>query len=282
MIIRDAVETDLPTVVEIYNTAVRSRISTAQLEPVSVADRKPWFEQHSSSHPLWVAEEVDRIAGWLSFHPFLPRGAYRGTAEISVYISETFQRQGIGRAMVEKAIAYSPTLHLHTLIAGIFGHNEPSLHFFEQLGFVRWGHLPHIARVDGIARDLVIVGRHIDLRLKRSTLQRAQALTPRRRQPDESPQPDLKSKTHQNLPGVVPLHRGAAPRSPSNKTRLLPCRSFPAQAKYPDDSGLGPDQSKAGSDQIEKYIHLLLLRSKAARVYLDKTSRFDRKYDSDT
>jgi L-amino acid N-acyltransferase YncA len=162
MIIRDAVEPDLPAIVEIYNSAIRTRVSTAQLELVSVADRRQWFEQHSFSHPLWVAEEVHGIAGWLSFHPFLPRGAYRGTAEISLYIGETFQRQGIGRAMVEKAITYSPTLHLHTLIAGIFGHNEPSLRFFEQLGFVRWGHLPHIARVDGVARDLVIVGRHIE------------------------------------------------------------------------------------------------------------------------
>lgn len=163
MIIRDAVEADLSAIVEIYNVAIQSRISTAQLDPVSVADRQSWFKRHSPSHPLWVAEEDDRIAGWLSFHPFLPRSAYRGTAEISVYIGEQFQRKGIGRVMVQKAIAHSSTLNLHTLVGGIFGHNEPSLRLFEQLGFVRWGLLPHIARVDGIERDLVIVGRHIDV-----------------------------------------------------------------------------------------------------------------------
>ena len=161
MIIRDAAETDLPAIVEIFNAAVRSRRATAQLEPVLVAEKRSWFHQHSSSHPLWVAEEGGRIAGWLSFHPFLPRAAYRGTAEISVYIDEQFWRKGIGRAMVEKAIAHSSSINLHTLVAGAFGHNEPSLCLFKKLGFERWGLLPHIARVDGIPRDLVIMGRQV-------------------------------------------------------------------------------------------------------------------------
>ena len=43
MIIRDALEADLPAIVEIYNEAIRGRISTAQLEPVSVEQRQPWF-----------------------------------------------------------------------------------------------------------------------------------------------------------------------------------------------------------------------------------------------
>src|SRR4051812_3909550 len=107
MTIRDAVEPDLPAIVEIYNSAIRSRISTAQLEPVSMAERQSWFDQHSRTHPLWVAEHRDQIAGWLSFHPFLPRDAYRGTAEISVYIHDLFRRQGIGRTLIEKAFAHS-------------------------------------------------------------------------------------------------------------------------------------------------------------------------------
>lgn len=162
MIIRDAVEADLPTVVEIYNAAIRSRISTAQLDPVSVEERLPWFREHSpESHPLWVAEIDGTIAAWLSFHPFITRCAYRGTAEISVYVGEKFRRRGLGRGLVEKAIAHSPHLEISALVGCIFGHNEPSLRLFERLGFERWGFLPRIAQVDGVERDLVIVGRHV-------------------------------------------------------------------------------------------------------------------------
>jgi len=162
MIIRDAAESDLPAIVEIYNTAIRSRISTAQLEPVSVEEKVAWFRGHSpQSRPLWVAEHDAQIAGWLSFHVFLPRSAYRDTVEISVYVSEQFQRVGLGRALLEKAITDSSRLGIHALVGCIFGHNEPSLRLFEKLGFERWGFLPRIARVDEIERDLMIVGRHI-------------------------------------------------------------------------------------------------------------------------
>jgi L-amino acid N-acyltransferase YncA len=164
MIIRDAVEADLPAIVDIYNAAIRGRISTAQLEPVSVEERLPWFRKHSAeSHPLWVVKIDGEVAGWLSFHPFMTRCAYRGTAEISVYVSDTFRRLGMGRVLLEQAIAHSPHLKINVLVGCIFGHNEPSLRLFERLGFERWGSLPRIARVDEVARDLVIVGRHISV-----------------------------------------------------------------------------------------------------------------------
>ena len=164
MIIRDALEADLPAIVEIYNAAIRGRITTAQLEPVSVEERLPWFREHApESYPLWVAVIEGQIAGWLSFQSFITRAAYRGTAEISVYVNAKFRGAGVGRVLVEKAIAQAPRLELSALVGCIFGHNEPSLRLFEQLGFERWGFLPRIARVDGIERDLVIVGRHMPL-----------------------------------------------------------------------------------------------------------------------
>lgn len=162
MIIRDAVEADLPAIVEIFNEAIRGRISTAQLDQVSIEDRVPWFHEHSAeSHPLWVAEDEGQIAGWLSFHSFMTRCAYRGTAEISVYVSGQYRRAGVGRALLEKAIAHSPSLKINALVGCIFGHNAPSLGLFERLGFERWGVLPRIARVDEVERDLVMVGLHV-------------------------------------------------------------------------------------------------------------------------
>ena len=162
MIVRDALEADLPAIVEIYNAAIQGRISTAQLDAVSVEERWPWFRDHSpESHPLWVAEIDGQLAGWLSFHPFITRCAYRATAEISVYVSEKLRRRGIGQALLKKAIAHGSRLKLTALVGCIFGHNEPSLRLFERMEFERWGFLPRIARVDGVERDLVIVGRHI-------------------------------------------------------------------------------------------------------------------------
>ena len=48
MIIRDAAGADLPAIVEIYNEGIRGRVSTAQLEEVSVEQRRLWFHEHSA------------------------------------------------------------------------------------------------------------------------------------------------------------------------------------------------------------------------------------------
>jgi phosphinothricin acetyltransferase len=160
--IRDATEADLPAIVEIHNAAIASRISTAQLEPVTIESQREWFRAHSpAQYPICLAELGGGIAGWLSFREFLPRCAYRGTIELSVYISEQFRRRGLARKLLQEAVARAPQLEIHSLVGLIFGHNEPSIALFRGAGFERWGVLPGIARVDQIPRDLTIFGRHV-------------------------------------------------------------------------------------------------------------------------
>ena len=160
--IRDAAQADLPAIVEIYNAAIRGRISTAQLEEVSVEQHLQWFREHSTgAHPLWIAEREGCVAGWLSFQPFKKRSAYRGTAEIGVYVHEQLRRAGVGRTLLEKAIAQAPSLRLSALVGSIFAHNEASLRLFEQAGFERWGVLRRVAKVDGLEHDVVIMGRQV-------------------------------------------------------------------------------------------------------------------------
>jgi L-amino acid N-acyltransferase YncA len=161
MIIRDAVEADLPAIVQIYNATVPTRMVTAELEPTTVEARLPWFREHSSEqYPFWVAESEGRVIGWLDFKKFLSRAAYRGTVEISVYVDEKFRRRGIGQRLLEQAIARAPSLGITALVGLIFGHNEPSLKLFQRLGFERWGFFPGVAQLDGVQRDLVVMGQY--------------------------------------------------------------------------------------------------------------------------
>lgn len=160
--VRDAEERDLPKIVAIYNEAIPGGRATADTEAVSVESRREWFVAHAPERrPLWVAEADDAIVGWLSFQSFYGRPAYAATAEISVYVSSQFQRRGVGRVLLGRAIDTAPGLDLQTLLGFIFSHNEPSLRLFETFGFVRWGHLPRVAVLDGVERDLLIVGRRV-------------------------------------------------------------------------------------------------------------------------
>jgi L-amino acid N-acyltransferase YncA/predicted O-methyltransferase YrrM len=161
VIIRDAVEADLPAITEIYNTAIATRMATAQVEPVTLEQQRYSLGEHSPErYPFWVADLDGRVIGWLSFKAFLPRCAYRGTAEISVYIDEEFRRRGVAQQLLQEAIVRAPSLGISALVGLIFGHNEPSLTLFERLGFQRWGLLPGIARIADAEGDLIVMGRH--------------------------------------------------------------------------------------------------------------------------
>ncbi|SMC29972.1 phosphinothricin acetyltransferase [Andreprevotia lacus DSM 23236] len=164
---RPALPADLPAIVDIYNASIPGRLATADTEPVSVASREAWFAAHQPQRrPVWLCEETDgagriSVAGWLSFSDFYGRPAYGRTAELSIYVAAAAQRQGVGRFLLEAAIVAAPGLQIDTLLGFIFGHNQPSLNLFAQYGFVRWGELPRVAVLDGIERDLVIVGRRL-------------------------------------------------------------------------------------------------------------------------
>jgi L-amino acid N-acyltransferase YncA len=159
---RPATTDDLPAIVDIYNSTVASRQVTADTEPVSVESRRMWFSEHTpDKRPLWVAEQDGQIIGWLSYSNFYGRPAYLGTAELSVYVHEHMRGKGLGRYFLQQAIEFAPQVGVHTLLGFIFGHNLPSLKLFEGFGFERWAHMPRVATLDGVERDLIIVGKRV-------------------------------------------------------------------------------------------------------------------------
>ena len=165
MNLRDADEADLPVIVEIYNSTVPSRMVTADTEPVSVESRRAWFREHDpENHPIWIAEVDGEIAGWFSCEPFRKRPAYHTTAEVSVYVAAEHRRKGIGQHLLAEAIRCAPALGLKTLSAGAFAHNEPSLELFRIFGFEPWARFPRVAELDGVERDLVVLGLRLDER----------------------------------------------------------------------------------------------------------------------
>lgn len=163
MQIRDALADDLPRIVAIYNAAIPGRMATADTAPIVVADRKQWFAEHNrESRPLWVAERSGSIVGWLSYSSFYGRPAYHATAELSIYVAPESRREGVAQTLLARALGEAPRYGVRTLLGFIFAHNLPSVTLFENAGFARWAHLPRVAELDGVERDLLILG----LRLK--------------------------------------------------------------------------------------------------------------------
>ena len=160
--IRHATEADLPAVVAIYNASIPGRLATADTVPVTVDDRREWFAAFDpASRPLWVAQAGGEITGWLGLRSFYGRPAYHRTVEAAVYVAPDMQRRGIAGALLAHALAAAPPLGIATLLAFVFGHNGPSLALFRRAGFADWGTLPRVAELDGVERDLVILGKRL-------------------------------------------------------------------------------------------------------------------------
>lgn len=160
---RDALISDLPRIVEIYNSIISSRMVTADIEDVSVESKLKWFNEHTpSKRPLWVIEErSNQIIGWVSFQSFYGRPAYDTTAEISIYLDAQQRGKGLGKQVLQYCIDNAPKYGIKTLLGYIFAHNSPSLKLFRYLGFEDWGTLPNIALLDGQERSLKILGKRI-------------------------------------------------------------------------------------------------------------------------
>jgi len=160
---RKATASDLPVIVEIYNSTIPTRMATADTEEVSVGSRMSWFQDHQAAErPLLVITNREGIiTAWISFQSFYGRPAYRATAELSIYVHEDFRGKGIGKQALHYSLELCPSLCIRTLIGFIFAHNDPSLRLFRKAGFDDWGLLPNVANLDGVERSLIIVGKRV-------------------------------------------------------------------------------------------------------------------------
>lgn len=169
--IRLAAIDDLPRIVEIYNQSIAGKQATADLQPVSVADRQAWFDAHTGNRPLVVAQtrsetssetSLGEIIGWGSLSDLYARPAYHISTEISIYVAEEAKGQGVGKALVNYLIEVAPSCGVQQVVALIFAHNTPSLAMFDRLGFEPWGEFKQVCDMKGFIADVVILGKSVD------------------------------------------------------------------------------------------------------------------------
>ena len=169
--IRLAVIDDLPRIVEIYNQSIAGKQATADLQPVSVADRQAWFDAHTGNRPLVIAQtscetssqtSLGEIIGWGSLSDLYARPAYHISTEISIYVAEEAKGQGVGKALVNYLIQVAPSCGVQQVVALIFAHNTPSLAMFDRLGFEPWGKFKQVCDMQGFIADVVILGKSVD------------------------------------------------------------------------------------------------------------------------
>jgi L-amino acid N-acyltransferase YncA len=146
---------DWPAVRAIYLEGIMTGNATFEVD----APRwEVWDREHISSC-RFVARGQDDIKGWAALRPVSSRSAYRGVAEVSVYVTESARGLGCGRALLEALIMSSEQNEIWMLQAGILAENEASLELHLACGFREVGRRERIGKLSNIWRDVVLMER---------------------------------------------------------------------------------------------------------------------------
>lgn len=164
MPVRPALAADLPGILAIYNDVVRTSTAIYALDPVTLDERRAWFEARQAlSYPVLVAVEDDDVLGFASFGDWRGAwGGYRYTVEHSVHVRAGARGRGTGRGLVEALVPLALGLGKHAMIGSVDASNEASLRFHERLGFQPVAHFREVGHKFGRWLDLVFVQRILD------------------------------------------------------------------------------------------------------------------------
>jgi phosphinothricin acetyltransferase len=135
IVVRDATESDLSHINDIYNHYVVESTCTYQYEPSTLEERRAWFAEHDAAHPVTVATRSGEIVGFGSLGWFRTRIGYRHTVENTVYVRHDAHRHGVGRALLDDLIERARRIGHRTIVAGISAEQTASVALHRAVGF---------------------------------------------------------------------------------------------------------------------------------------------------
>jgi phosphinothricin acetyltransferase len=165
MIVRDALEQDVPAILAIFNEVIATSTAVYMDQPTTLEERLGWWRGRvDAGYPVLVSEDGSGIAGFASFGDFRPRPGYRFTVEHSVYVRADRRGRGVGVALMLPLLERAVSLQKHVMVGAVDAENEGSLRFHERLGFERVAHFRQVGFKFGRWLDLVFLQRTLDPR----------------------------------------------------------------------------------------------------------------------
>ncbi|MCP4077243.1 MAG: N-acetyltransferase [Gammaproteobacteria bacterium] len=118
-----------------------------------------WNKSKLEACRLVAVEDTD-VIGWAALSTVSGLCVFKGIAEVSLYISDKTQGQGVGHTLLSALICCSEKQGLWTLQSGIFPENKASLALHKKNGFREVGIREKMgAMQDGTWRDVVFMER---------------------------------------------------------------------------------------------------------------------------
>ena len=159
MLIRDALDADLPALRDIFNDAVLNTTAIWMDNVVDLANRQAWFAARAQQgYPILVAENAaGEVVGYASFGDWRPFDGFCHTVEHSVYIRADQRGKGLGPQLLAALIERAKACDKHMMVAAIENGNAASIRLHQRLGFAITGQMPQVGRKFGRWLDLTFM-----------------------------------------------------------------------------------------------------------------------------
>lgn len=158
---RPAREADLPALTAIYNAAVAGSDFTGHFAPLTVDDRRPWWQSHlAPRYPILVAEDTadQTVLGYASLTAWSEGfPVYARTAESSLYLAPIAQGRGLGTALMRALLDAARQLEFHVVLSRIWAKNAASLAMCRKCGYEEVGTQREVGQRNGQWDDCVLL-----------------------------------------------------------------------------------------------------------------------------
>lgn len=156
--IRKMYKEDWEQVYAIYRQGMETDLATFTIEEISYED----FDAQRLKEGRFVILEKNKshIMGWVTLKKVSAIPEYYGVAEVSIYLDEKYQGNGVGTTLLNYLIDYSERAGYWTLEADIFANNMASRRLHEKCGFRLVGGREKLGQDrHGVWRDSVLMER---------------------------------------------------------------------------------------------------------------------------
>jgi Sortase and related acyltransferases len=140
--IRMMTENDWDSVVRIYNQSLQKGDVTFETGCLKYED---WDAGHIKEC-RFVYELDGQVVGYTMIAPTSKREAYKGVAELSIFVDEKYLRKGIGTKLLKRLCEETEKCGYWTLYAAIFSVNIASIELHKKCGFRIIGYRENIAK----------------------------------------------------------------------------------------------------------------------------------------
>ena len=127
---------DTQAILDIVNHNILHSTSLYDYNIRSYEQQKTILEEKiNKNFPVIVAELDGIVVGFGMYSEFRFREAYQFTVEHSVYVSEDFHGNGVGKQLLQELINLARKQKIHTMIGVIDSENQGSVVFHKKFGF---------------------------------------------------------------------------------------------------------------------------------------------------